>query len=722
MLESSRKELSKDLAMGSPRSIFQTCVPRTDVLAGTTKDEQFAADLAQVIKGTAPDEYRVPSTFFSHSYPTRGMRELLKAVCKRISGQGGEVSSVLRLETQFGGGKTHGLIAVVHAVHGAEGVGNIGDFVDPSLLPNGKVRVAAFDGENSDPANGLTLEGDLRAYSLWGDLAYQLAGVDGYRRVETSDRGHIAPGAETIRELFGGEPALILIDEIAPYLRKVERASPGASDQLAPFLQGLIKAVVSSPQVALVFTLAVGKDSHASDAYKEETERALKAFAEAESVAARKFTVLNPTEEDETAAVLRRRLFESVDGTGADEVLAAYSEVWTRNAASLPGGIITPELKELFRRGYPLHPETLALLTEKTATLNNFHRIRGMVRLLARTAHLLWRDKPADSYAIHPHHIDPGYGPIRDEFTTRLGMGEFAPALKADIAAVPGDDPSEAQKLDLKYYPGGLPISSYVARTIFLNTLAYTDAAKGVSPEHLRFSVCSPSVEPAFIEQARLRFIEEANHLDDTPGVPLRFTVEPNLKRIIRKQMADIDSSDVRATLNERVREVFGKAGGKFNMVAFPGGPYEVPDEIGDGRPTLVVMGYEALTVAAEPQGLPQEIAQIFKQKGANLDPRRYRNNLVFVVADQRQRETMKDRVRRHLALKEMQKPAQEPARQASASNHRRRGRQGTVRGRPGDLAVLPASLLSVPPAHAGGLRVDRPRRDRDPQVGRPAG
>src|SRR5208337_4584378 len=78
--------------------------------------------------------------------------------------------------------------------------------------------------------------------------------------------------------------------------------------QLAPFLQGLIKAVVSSPQVALVFALAVGKDSHASDAYKEETERALKAFAEAESVAARKFTVLNPTEEDETAAVLRCRL------------------------------------------------------------------------------------------------------------------------------------------------------------------------------------------------------------------------------------------------------------------------------------------------------------------------------------------------------------------------------------------------------------------------------
>src|SRR5271157_4371499 len=84
----------------------------------------------------------------------------------------------------------------------------------------------------------------------------------------------------------------------------------------------------------------------------------------------------------------------------------------------------------------PKLPGSLAIVS----TLTNFHRIRGMVRLLARTAHLLWRDKPVDSYAIHPHHIDPGYGSIRDEFTTRLGMGEFAPALKADIAAVPGDD------------------------------------------------------------------------------------------------------------------------------------------------------------------------------------------------------------------------------------------------------------------------------------------
>lgn len=172
--------------------IYSTCRPRADVEAGTTKDEQFAADLAQVVRGTAPKEYADPATFFRHSYPTRGMKELLKAVCKRVSGTGGEVASVFRLQTQYGGVKTHLLIALTHAVRGMTGVANVKEYIDPALLPKGKVRVAALDGENTDPADGLTLEGDLRAYSLWGELAYRLAGDEGYRRVQEGDRKDVA--------------------------------------------------------------------------------------------------------------------------------------------------------------------------------------------------------------------------------------------------------------------------------------------------------------------------------------------------------------------------------------------------------------------------------------------------------------------------------------------------------------------------------------------------
>ncbi len=354
-----------------------------------------------------------------------------------------------------------------------KGVANIAEFVEPSLLPKTKVRVAALDGENSDPADGLTLEGDLRAYSLWGELAYRLAGADGYRRVQESDRKHIAPGADTIRELFGGEPTLIMLDEVSVYLRKVERAQPGASNQFTAFLQALIKAVESAPNAALVLTLAVGKDSQARDAYREEHERAMVSLAEAEAVASRKATQMNPTEEDETADVLRRRLFDDVDMTAAVTVCDGYAQTWNNNRASLPHSAFTPEMKDQFRRGYPLHPETLSVLTDKIASLSTFQRTRGMLRLLARTVHLLWKDRPADAFAIHPHHINPGFGPIRDEITTRLAQSDYTPALKADVAAVAGDDPSTAQLLDVRFYPGQLPITSYIARTVFLHTLAH---------------------------------------------------------------------------------------------------------------------------------------------------------------------------------------------------------------------------------------------------------
>ena len=139
-------------------TIFSACRPRADVEAGSIRDDEFMAGLSRVVNGTAPADYLDPVAFFAKSYPTRGMKELLKAICLRLSGKGGEVSSIISLGTQYGGGKTHALIALVHAVRGAKGVKNLASFVDPAILPSVPLRIAALDGENADPANGLTLE------------------------------------------------------------------------------------------------------------------------------------------------------------------------------------------------------------------------------------------------------------------------------------------------------------------------------------------------------------------------------------------------------------------------------------------------------------------------------------------------------------------------------------------------------------------------------------
>ena len=112
-----------------------------------------------------------------------------------------------------------------------QGLSATGEFVDPSLIPRGPVRIVAFDGENVDPANGPKMWGRfLLAYTPGVRSLYAQAGKEGYERVRKSDERRIAPGAETLRELFGIEPTLIPLDELSVYLHKVHNlqdAAPG---------------------------------------------------------------------------------------------------------------------------------------------------------------------------------------------------------------------------------------------------------------------------------------------------------------------------------------------------------------------------------------------------------------------------------------------------------------------------------------------------------------
>ena len=101
---------------------------------------------------------------------------------RRLTGAGGEAAAIFRLDTSYGGGKTHGLIALVHAARGMRDVANVAEFVEPALVPAGPVRIAAFDGENADPANGRAMGEGVLAHTPWGEMAYALAGREGYER------------------------------------------------------------------------------------------------------------------------------------------------------------------------------------------------------------------------------------------------------------------------------------------------------------------------------------------------------------------------------------------------------------------------------------------------------------------------------------------------------------------------------------------------------------
>jgi len=616
-------------------------------------DAEFAADLAQVLRGDAPAQYADPALFFSNTYPTRGLKDLLSNVCGRLSkGQG--VASIFRLDTSYGGGKTHGLIALVHAVRSGRTIANIAEFVDPTLLPTGNVRVAAYDGENADPSNGRKMDSGVLAYTPWGELAVQLAGAEGYERVRKSDESRTAPGADTLRELFGGEPTLILLDELAVYLRKVQ-SMPAAKDQLTAFLTGLFKAIESTPKAVLVYTLAVGRDGKAQDAYPQENQFLAEKMAEAESVSARKATLLNPTEDDETALVLRRRLFESVDEDMATQAVDAYRALWSVQRDSIPGEALKPEVIDSFRRSYPFHPEVLDTLTGKTATLANFQRVRGMLRLLARTVAHLWDTQPPDATAIHVHHIDPGFAPIQQEFVTRLNLQIYNPAIRNDISGE-GARTALAQEIDSSFYRGLPPYASYVARTVFIHSLGFPSQIQGIAPDQLRFSILAPSLDIGFIEDARKRFQERSAYLDDKPGAPLRFLTDANLTQIVERQIQLCDPGEVRSELSARIRTLYLQ--GVFELKPFPAAPVDIPDEIGSGKPLLALMSYDSVSVGTTVDAVPDLIARIHKNVGSDgTGFRKLRNNLIFVVAEEAKINEMKREMARFIALQELVKP-----------------------------------------------------------------
>lgn len=404
----------------------------------------------------------------------------------------------------------------------------------------------------------------------------------------------------------------------------------------------------------MVYTLAVGRvaggQTQANDAYSRENLLIANFMEEAEKISARKATLLNPTEESETVAILRRRFFQSIDDAGAVDVIHAYRDLWTSYQDVLPR-LGHDEWVSRLTQGYPLHPELMATLTEKTATLPTFQRVRGMLRLLAKMISHLWADRPAATYALHTHHLDLGYAPLYNEVLTRLQQRDYAPAVKADVAG--GEHTALAQELDAQFYVGLPPYTTYVARTLFLHSLAYNDDLKGLSREQLRYACLAPELKVEFLDQARDKFLTESGYLDDRPSTPLRFQIAPNLTNLLRREAQKVDPGEVRAQLNDRIRELF--KGRTFNAVPFASDGYDVPDDDGNGRPYLVIIGYDAAEVAAEAVTVPPLVEKLFTFKSGGGEWRKKKNHVVFLLVDAARKETMHQQMIRHLALKTLQ-------------------------------------------------------------------
>ncbi len=628
------------------QTIYDTCTPRPNVLAGTLTEDQFAAKLSNVVAETAADVYRFPDQFFASTYPTAGMRTLIDDCFGRLTGKGGGAASI-RLDTSYGGGKTHQLIALYHIAKHGRSIPGIETFANLSLLPDAPVSVAAVVGSDLSPVTGIVHENGTRTYTLWGEIAYQL---DAYDVMRENDVQRIAPSTPTIAEMVGQKPTLIIIDEIANYLVRLVPRGSSEADQLTAFLFSLLELGSSIPNLSLVYTLSASQDalSDLTDELRGQFEQKQRDLT---SVSARQERILTATLDDEVAGIVASRLFSAVDRAVGSEVTGAFAELyrrWLDGGEPLPSFAGGGDYRQVLERAYPFHPDTLNVLINKVGTLANFQRTRGALRLLALVIRDLWQNRPQGAYLIHLHHINLGNDEIAAELTSRLDRPGMRGPIHADIISS-GGHTAHAQELDASLVEVGKPpIHRYTATSVFLHSLV-VGTQHGALPNEVTIATSGPEIQPSMVIAALSALEEVAWHLDRTATGHYRFHTEPSLNKVVADRKQDITASAAKQEIRQRLREVY--QGQLFTPIFSPSTPGEIDDVL--SSIALAVIDFDSAAVTAQNASAPPLVKTLSERAGTEGTFRQYVNRVLFLVADSGQMDRLIDRTREMLAVEQ---------------------------------------------------------------------
>ena len=657
------------------RSIFETCIPRDEVLGGNLSEDVFAAKLKQVVDGNAPLVYQDPNTFFANTFPTNGLKTLISEVFGRLTGVD-TGSPVIRLETSFGGGKTHDEIAIWHIARNGRLINGLDRFVDDiTIIPDRPIQVAAIACQDLDPVNGvLHEESGIRVHTLWGEIAYQIGGVEGYSLLRGSDEQKVSPGTVVIDKLTNKEPTVIILDEIAQYLRRAKAIAVGNSDlseQVVAFLFTLMDLTAACNNIVFVYTLA-----SISDTFGAETND----LREALQTSARQERVLSPSTDIEIYNIVKQRIFKSIDEKIAKSAAQEYLQTYRASRINLPDSCKDANHAQILQSSYPFSPELFDLLTKKVASIQNFQRTRGALRLLAMVVRYLWQDPNAWIPMIHPHHIPIGIDEgVTGEFTSRLQRPLMRNPIQADIFNAEGK-PAHAQVHDRQWEAAGKPpFATWVARTIFLHSINQGTAA-GIRRAELNVALLMPQVEISYIEPVLDRLTSVAWYLDIDPITTIaRFKEEPSINKIIAEEKEQIGNLTAKDHLRSRRDSIF--ANKVFTLVASPESSGDVDDKPDDVA--LCVIDFDQGTVNASTDVAPNLVEQIFNNTGESGKFRTFRNRLLFLVANKQELERAIDITKEHLAIQNILKS---PNRQEDLSENQRK--QLKERGGAKDLEV----------------------------------
>jgi uncharacterized protein len=621
----------------------EIAVPHEDVLKGTFQQAEFAADLSRVHDGTATPEYQNPALFFQRTFITEGMRLLLDSVVKRLVGKGGD--PVIQLQTAFGGGKTHTMLAVYHLAKGEalasdlQGVPAILDAAGVTELP--RARIAVLDGIKSSPNQPVVrMDGEAKQSirTLWGDLAWQLGKAEGYALVADADASGTSPGKAVLETLLSRyAPCVILIDELVAYVRQFEDGKTltgGSFDSNLSFVQALTEALKAVPTAVLLASLPESDKEAGS-------QRGIKALASLSHYFGRIQALWKPVGTEEAFEIVRRRLFTTInDKLAAESACRAFADFYTANGNDFPRETQESRYFDRLMRAYPIHPEVFDRLYEDWSTLDNFQRTRGVLKLMAKVIHRLWKDNDKDPF------IMPGSFPLQDAETRNdliyyLPQG-WDPVVERDVDGERAET-TEIENLDTRL--GSVQACRRSARAIFLGSAPSTanQMVRGIELERIVLGVAQPGQQVGVYKDA-LRRLGDRLHYLNSGNNRFWFDTRPNLRREMEERKRRFqDKEDVFPAIRERMQRSF--ASGVFGGTHIFTASGDVPD---DWQLRLVVLPPDAAFSRSGQSLAIERATEILKTRGDQ--PRFKQNRLIFLAADYDSVSRLKDQVRSTLA------------------------------------------------------------------------
>lgn len=628
----SRRSNANIESSGSLPAWRDVVAPHPDVASGRYQQAEFAADLWQVHLGEGSDEYRDPVEFFRRTYLTTSLRQLLTNAVHRIRGNSGD--PVIQLQTNFGGGKTHSMLALYHLFGGSQlgqlaGVDELMSQINVTSVP--AVRRVVLVGNKISPGNPMVKPDGTRVHTLWGEIAYQLGGAKAYASIQADDERATNPG-DRLRQLFVEYgPCLILIDEWVAYARQLHddgRLPAGTFDTQFTFAQSLTEAAKLAPACLLVISLPAS-DTAVADDIEVGGIRGRDALDRLRNVVGRLDNVWRPANAEEGFEIVRRRLFNPLTGDQyrqRDMIARAFVDWYRAHTNEFPRECIEADYEERIKKAFPIHPEVFDRLYNDWSTLAKFQRTRGVLRLMAAVIHCLWDDGDKNPLIL------PSTIPIDDPRVqyelTRYLPDQWAPIIERDVDGAQ----SLPRKIDNdRPQLGRLQATRRIARTVYIGSAPSTQGVqRGIEDQRVLLGSVMPSEVPAHFRDALGHLSSQATYFYRDNGRSW-YDTQPTVTKTADDRAATFlrDIEQVMLKIEGLLREQTRNTGDFSRIHVAPATGADIPDDM-DTR--LVILRPDQ-PYSRDAHNRAQHSVESMLQMRGNA-PREFRNTLVFLAAD----------------------------------------------------------------------------------------